>query len=110
MHDSVILQELKNLTMMYKLINTVTSPSRITNNTIPLIDIIITNKQNYEISATVLDLGYSDHQAQILHINVNEPKRGPVKVRKRQFIEESIEEFSIYYKKNHGKRSFQTLM
>ena len=31
------------------------------------------NKQSYEISLTVLDLGYSDHQAQIMHINVNKP-------------------------------------
>jgi hypothetical protein len=73
MHDNVKLQELKNLLMMYKLTNTVTSPTRITNNTIPLIDVIITNKQNYEISSTVLDLGYSDHEVQILHIYVNEP-------------------------------------
>jgi hypothetical protein len=73
MHHNVKLQELKNLLMMYKLINTVTSPTRITNNTIPLIDVIITNKQNHKISSTVLDLGYSDYQAQILHIYVNEP-------------------------------------
>jgi hypothetical protein len=96
---------------MYKLIKTATSPTRITNNTIPLIDVIITNKQNFEISSTVLDLGYSDHEVQILHIYVNEPQIGSVKVRKRQFIDDSTEEFSsIYYKKNHGKRSFQTLM
>jgi hypothetical protein len=38
-----------------------------------------------------LRFGYSDHQAQILNINVDKPKRGPVKVRKRQFNEESIE-------------------
>jgi len=73
MHDNVKLQELKNSLMMYKLIKTVTSPTRITNNTIPLIDVIITNKQNYEISSTALDLGYSDREVQILHIYVNEP-------------------------------------
>jgi hypothetical protein len=85
MHGNVKLQELKNLLMMYKLIKTVTSSTRITNNTISLIDVIITNKQNYEISSTVLDLGYSDHEVQILHIYVNEPYRGPVKVRKRVY-------------------------
>ena len=59
-----------------QLINTVTSPIRITNNTILLTDVITTNKENYEISSIVLDLGYSDHQVQILHIHVNEPKEG----------------------------------
>jgi hypothetical protein len=58
MHNSVKLQELKNLLMMYKFIYTVTSPTRITNDTIRLIDVIITNKQSYEIASTGLDLGY----------------------------------------------------
>jgi len=34
-------------------------------------DVIITNKDNYEKLATVVDLGYSDHKAQILHLYVN---------------------------------------
>jgi len=73
MHDNVNLQELKKLTNYVQLINTVTSPTRITNNAVPLTDVITTNKQNYKISSAVLDLGYSDHQVQILHIHVNEP-------------------------------------
>ena len=64
---------IKKLTSDVQLINKVTSPTRITNNAIPLTDVITTNKQNYKISLTVLDLGYSDHQVQILHTHVNEP-------------------------------------
>jgi hypothetical protein len=68
---------------MYNLVNIVTSPTRITSDSISLVDVSITNKQYYEVSSTVLDLGYSQHQSQIWHMNVDKPKRGPVKVRKR---------------------------
>lgn len=78
---------------MYNLINTVTFPTMITNNTVSLTDVILIDQQNYKILSTVLHFGYSIHQAQVLNIYVDKPKRGPVKVRKRQFTEESIEEF-----------------
>jgi len=63
------------------LVNIVTSPTRITSDSILLLDVSITNKQYCEVSSTVLDLDYSDHQFHIWHINVDKPKRGPVKVR-----------------------------
>jgi exonuclease III len=69
MKDSERLQELRNLLVMYNLINTVTSPTRITKNTISLIEVIVTNKQTNKISSAVLDLGFSDHLAQTLYIN-----------------------------------------
>jgi hypothetical protein len=46
MSDSVKLQELKNLLLMYNLINTVASPTMITNNTVSLTDVILINQQN----------------------------------------------------------------
>jgi hypothetical protein len=92
MPESVKLQEL-NLLLMYNLINTITSPTMIINNTVSFSDVILINHQNYKILSTVLHFRYSDHQAQILNINVDKPKRGPVKVRKKQFTEESTEEF-----------------
>jgi len=58
---------------MYNLVNGVTSPTRITSDSIALVDVSITNKQCYEVSSTLLDLGYSDREVQILHIYVNEP-------------------------------------
>ena len=44
---------------------------RFTKNAISLIDVIITKKKNHEKLATVVDWGYSDHKAQILHFSVN---------------------------------------
>jgi hypothetical protein len=41
----------------------------------------------------VLDLGYSNHFAQILHIKVNKPKTGWKKIT-RQFSGRNIEEFN----------------
>jgi hypothetical protein len=99
MKDSERLQELRNLLVMYNLINTVTSPMRITKNTMSLLDIIVTNKQTNDISSTVWHLGYSDHVAQILHINVDRHKQGLVKTRKRQFTKENIEEFKYLLQK-----------
>jgi len=44
----------------------VTAPTRITQSTRSLIDVIIITKENQNNLAVVLDLGYLDHQAQIL--------------------------------------------
>jgi hypothetical protein len=38
------LEELRNLLVMYNLINTVISPTRITKNSMSLLDVIVTNK------------------------------------------------------------------
>ena len=67
------------------MIYTVRSPTRVTKKkTISLIDVIVTNKDNHAKLATV-DLGYSDHKTQILHLNVNTKRRGHKKVKTRQF-------------------------
>jgi hypothetical protein len=95
MQESVKLNKLNNLLFVYNLIDTVIAPTRTTENTKSLLDVIIINKENYINLATVLDLGYSDHQAQLLCINVEIPKSGLVKVRKRQFTEEIVEEFKL---------------
>jgi hypothetical protein len=49
-----------------------------------LIDVNIINNLNYENTTEVLDLRYSDHLGQILHRKADNPKTGPVIVRKRQ--------------------------
>jgi hypothetical protein len=92
--ESAKLNEVKNILLMYNLINTVTTPTRITENTKSLLDLIIIDKESYINPATVLDLGFSDHQAQISCIRVENPKLGLVKVRRRQFTEESTEELN----------------
>jgi hypothetical protein len=55
MEDSVKLQELKNLLLLYNLVNTVTSPTRITEKSFTLKDVIVINKQAYECSSALLD-------------------------------------------------------
>jgi hypothetical protein len=63
-------------------------PTTITENTKSLLDVIVINKDDHINQAVVLDLRYSDHQAQILHINVEKLKKGPVRIKKRQFTQE----------------------
>jgi hypothetical protein len=77
LEDSLRLQELKNLLRLYNLANIVAFPTRITKNSLTLIDVFATNRQVFECSSSVLDLGYLDHFAQTLNINVNRPDRGP---------------------------------
>jgi hypothetical protein len=67
---SARLHELQKLLLLYNPINTVRSPTRVKKN-ISLMDVIITNKDNHAKLAMVVDLGYSDHKAQIVHLNVN---------------------------------------
>jgi hypothetical protein len=45
--------------------NIVNSPNRIISHTKSLIDVIIVNNTNDEMFTEILDLGYSDHLAQI---------------------------------------------
>jgi hypothetical protein len=73
------------------LVNTVTAPTRITENTKLLIGVIVI-KENHKNLAIVSDLGYSDHQGQMC-INTENAKRGLLKVRERQFSEENIQGF-----------------
>jgi hypothetical protein len=46
----------------------------------------------------------------MLNTNVNRPKRGPVKNRRRHLTKESIAQFNYLLKKNHDRRVFQITM
>jgi len=74
---------------LYNLIHRAKLPTAVTNNISSLIDVMIINSLYYDNITEVLDLGYSDHLAQILHIKTDNPKPRPVIVRKRQFTEKS---------------------
>jgi hypothetical protein len=52
------------------LVNRVRSPTRVTKDTVSLLDVIITNNDCIGELAAVMDLGYSDHTAQILQLDV----------------------------------------
>jgi hypothetical protein len=69
------LQELQNLLESYNMMNTVRSPTKITPSTQSLIDVIITNKDIPVLSTAVVDLGFSDHLAQIMKINIGKRNR-----------------------------------
>jgi hypothetical protein len=59
------LKDSTDLLLRYNLINTVQSPTRIMKSTSTLIDVIIINKKYCMEPATVIELGLSDHQAQV---------------------------------------------
>jgi len=61
-------RDLMDLLLRYNLVNTVKSPTRITPNTKTLLDVIIINKAHYSTPATIVELGLSDHQAQMLPV------------------------------------------
>jgi hypothetical protein len=47
----------------------------------------MSKKDYHEKLATVVDLGYSDHKAQILYLNIDTLIRGHKNVKTRQFTE-----------------------
>jgi formyltetrahydrofolate hydrolase len=59
---------------------------------VSLIDVIITNKDIIGELATLMDLGYSDHKAQILQQNVKTIVRKFKKIKSRQYLKERTEE------------------
>jgi len=88
------LQELQNLLESYDMINIVRSPTRITPLTESLLDVIITNNDNPVSSTSVVDLGFSDHLAQIVRISIGKRNRRTKTIVRRQFTyNKSIEEF-----------------
>ena len=93
MLDKLRLQELQNLLESYDMINMVRSPTRITFSTKSLIDVIKTNKDNPELKASVVGLGFSDHLAQIVRINIGKGNRGTKIVVRRRLTNIGIEEF-----------------
>jgi hypothetical protein len=58
----------------YNMMNIVRSPTRITPSTESLTDVIITYKDIPVLSTAVVDLGLSDHLAQIVEINIGKKK------------------------------------
>jgi len=91
--DNIRIQELENLLESYDLINTVRSPTRITSSTKSLIDVIVTNREYPEQKVKVIDLGLSDHLAQVIRINSEIGSNKTKIIVKRQFSNHRIDEF-----------------
>jgi exonuclease III len=91
-HDSVQLQALQSV-LSYNLTNTVTLPTRVTKNTSSLIDVMIMNKQYNNNSIEVVNLGYSNHFAQILCFLVNKQNNRMENITKRNFSRSKYRKF-----------------
>ena len=66
MVDNKRTQEVKNLLESYNLTNTVRLPTRITPTSKSLIDVMIINKQHSKSEISVVEMGFSDHLAQVI--------------------------------------------
>ena len=106
MLDNIRLQELQNLLESYDKINTVRSLRRITPSTEFLIDIIITNKDNPELRASVVDLGFSDHLAPIVRTNIGKGSKRTKIIVRRQLTNTSIEELKNLLSKESWNEVF----
>jgi hypothetical protein len=98
LHEDGNLKDLTDLLLRYNLVNTVQSPIRIMKSTSTLINVIIINSKYYMEPSTVIELGFSDHRAQVLpvlrknHASVNR------RVLKRHFGDDNIREFKCLLK------------
>jgi hypothetical protein len=98
LHEDGNLRDLTDLLFRYNPVNTVQSPTRITKSTSILIDVNITNKKYYMGPATVIELGFSDHQAQVLHVLHKNHASVNIRVLKRHFGDDNIWEFKYLLK------------
>jgi hypothetical protein len=108
MQVSVRLHDIQELLSLHNFVNTVRSPARVTKDTVSLIDVIMINKDSTGELATVMDLGYSDHKAQIMQLNVEIIVRKCKRIKSRQYSEKSIEEFKCLLNKESWQKLFQT--
>ena len=75
MVDNKRTQEVKNLLQSYNLTNIVKLPTRITPTSKSLIDVMIINKQHSKSEISVVEMGFSDHLAQVIKIKTGNIKR-----------------------------------
>jgi hypothetical protein len=99
----------QELLSLHNLVNTVRSPTRVTKNTASLIDVVITDKESISDIATVIDLGYSDHKAQVLQITVKRMLKKWKVITSRQYSEKKVEEFKRLLSEESWQEVYQTL-
>jgi hypothetical protein len=97
MQESVRLHDMQELLLLHNLVNTVRSSTRVTKDTVSLID-IISNKDIMGELTTVMDLGFSDHKAQILKLNVKTIENVK-ELNEGNILKKSIEEFKCLLNK-----------
>jgi hypothetical protein len=88
-------QELKALLSMFNLINIIHSPTRFSRDVKSQIDVIIIENLNYDVHIMNIDVGYSDHLAQILYLNVYTSLRNSICNMKRDLSDTNTAEFNL---------------
>ena len=73
-------REFNDLLLRYNLKSAVNVPTRITKNTASLLDVVITNEKKCISCLRVMDLGLSDHYAQIVSISILEFNNTPYRI------------------------------
>ena len=86
-------KDLTDLLLRYNLVNTVEPPTRRTTNSKSLLDVIIVEKKYHKNPASLLELGLSDHQAQLLQVHNKTWVSNKRRVLKRCFRKNNISEF-----------------
>jgi len=108
MQESKKLRDLQEILLLYNLVNTVTSPTRVTKNSTSLIDVIITNKEITRDTATVIDLGYSDHMAQVLKLPIKRMLHRWNIIASRKYSDKNVEEFKYMLSKETWQEVYLT--
>jgi hypothetical protein len=93
LQDSLHVREINIVLIRYNLINTVKVPTKITKTSSSLLDVIIIHEEKLLELARVMELGMSDHYAQILSIPIKTGSTRSYKVFERQLNEENMQEF-----------------
>jgi hypothetical protein len=86
LHKNDLVQTLENILVSYDLINIITCPTRVTCSSESLLDVMVGNRLLNMIYIEFVNMGYSDHLAQILRVSVG---KGNKQVKK--CCKESIE-------------------
>jgi hypothetical protein len=98
LHNNSNLHKVQNILEMHNLINRILSPTRLSRTSCSLIDVMITEGSNHAITISNIDLGFSDHKAQILYHRLDEPAVKVIHKAKRYFTQENGEQFNLTLK------------
>ena len=91
LQENINQKALLSLLLSNSLLNTVLCQTRVTKNSSSLIDVMIRKKIFYHTTTKVVELGYSDHFAQVMNVVVENPKADPEIIIRRVFLKRNIE-------------------
>ena len=92
---------------MNNLINVVKFPTRITRHTKSLIDVVIVDNTKDDKLIEILDMGYSDHLAQLFCMKSKKIPKGPLRIHTRHFTDNKVEEFKYLIQKETWNEVFE---